>query len=160
MDPVQVSVTVWPTLVGTVTVLEGGVDACEVPTPIIPTTSPTASMAWKSTRLRSVATMPTRVRLMGPLPVIGRNWALTGTLDRPEMEHQIDRRCRPESTVTSADMHPEIVAHGPGRCPKCGMDLEPRDPAERKSKPARFADSTCPRFFDMLAAGGGVRATP
>src|SRR5207247_3665059 len=44
-------------------------------------------------------------------------------------------------------MHPEIVAHGPGRCPKCGMDLEPRDPEERKSKPARFADSTCPRFL-------------
>src|SRR5438093_6170144 len=72
MDPVQVSVTVCPTLVGTVTVLEGGVDACEVPTPITPATSPTASMAWKSARLRSVATMPTRVRLMGPLPVIGQ----------------------------------------------------------------------------------------
>src|SRR5438093_11136206 len=107
MDLVQVSVTVCRTVVGTVTVLEGGVDACEVPTPTMPTTSPTASMTWKSTRLRSVATMPTRVRLMGPLPVIGRNWALTGTLDRPEMEHQIDRRCRPESTGKYDDKHPE-----------------------------------------------------
>jgi hypothetical protein len=21
-------------------------------------------------------------------------------------------------------MHPEVIAHEPGRCPKCGMDLE------------------------------------
>ena len=24
-------------------------------------------------------------------------------------------------------MHPEVVSSGPGRCPKCGMDLQPRD---------------------------------
>lgn len=26
-------------------------------------------------------------------------------------------------------MHPEVVSSGPGRCPKCGMDLQPRDPS-------------------------------
>jgi len=24
-------------------------------------------------------------------------------------------------------MHPEVVSFGPGRCPKCGMELKPRD---------------------------------
>jgi uncharacterized membrane protein YraQ (UPF0718 family) len=29
-------------------------------------------------------------------------------------------------------MHPEVVSSGPGRCPKCGMDLQPRDPSREK----------------------------
>src|SRR5438093_5297139 len=147
MDPVQVSVTVCPTLVGTVTVLEGGVDACEVPTPITPATSPTASMAWKSARLRSVATMPTRVRLMGPLPVIGQLGSDRDTRPSrngtPNLTDAADRRaplrlpiCTPRSLLT---------IQGVARSAEWTWSRE--TPPERKSKPARFADSTCPRFL-------------
>jgi hypothetical protein len=48
---VQVSTTVGgETVVGTVTVLEGGVDAWELPTPTRPTRSPAASRAWNTRR--------------------------------------------------------------------------------------------------------------
>jgi Cu+-exporting ATPase len=37
----------------------------------------------------------------------------------------------PKGTVYTCPMHPEIVQEGPGRCPKCGMALEPMGvPAE------------------------------
>ena len=35
----------------------------------------------------------------------------------------------PEGTLYTCPMHPEVVQVGPGTCPKCGMALEPKDPA-------------------------------
>lgn len=29
------------------------------------------------------------------------------------------------STVYTCPMHPDVLQRGPGRCPKCGMTLEP-----------------------------------
>jgi len=37
-------------------------------------------------------------------------------------------------------MHPEIVQDGPGTCPKCGMALEPMDPAEHTGDDAEYFD--------------------
>ena len=34
----------------------------------------------------------------------------------------------PEGTLFTCPMHPEILADGPGDCPKCGMPLEPLIP--------------------------------
>src|SRR5437667_4054441 len=62
--PVQVSVTVWPVLVGTVTLLEGGLDAWEAPAPARPTNSPAASRTSKTRRLSNFATTRRRARVM------------------------------------------------------------------------------------------------
>lgn len=37
-------------------------------------------------------------------------------------------------------MHPEIVQDGPGTCPKCGMALEPMDPAEQSGDDSEYHD--------------------
>jgi len=36
------------------------------------------------------------------------------------------------ATVYTCPMHPEVEAHEPGRCPKCGMTLVPKPPSEGK----------------------------
>jgi uncharacterized protein len=33
----------------------------------------------------------------------------------------------PMDTVYTCPMHPEVESSEPGRCPKCGMDLQPKD---------------------------------
>ena len=30
------------------------------------------------------------------------------------------------ATKYTCPMHPEVVQDGPGKCPKCGMDLQPK----------------------------------
>ncbi|MBJ6763749.1 hypothetical protein JGU66_23505 [Myxococcaceae bacterium JPH2] len=37
--------------------------------------------------------------------------------------------------VYSCEMHPEVRADKPGRCPKCGMKLTPVAPADTNAKP-------------------------
>jgi len=39
---------------------------------------------------------------------------------------------KPKATVYTCPMHPEVAADKPGRCPKCGMKLVPKEPAEGK----------------------------
>ena len=36
------------------------------------------------------------------------------------------------ATLYTCSMHPEVISDRPGRCPKCGMTLVPKDPAEGK----------------------------
>jgi hypothetical protein len=37
-----------------------------------------------------------------------------------------------QDAIYTCPMHPEITSDQPGRCPKCGMKLVPREPAEGK----------------------------
>ena len=37
----------------------------------------------------------------------------------------------PEATQYTCPMHPEIVRSGPGQCPKCGMNLVPKQKSEK-----------------------------
>ena len=39
---------------------------------------------------------------------------------------------KPQATIYTCPMHPEVTSDKPGRCPRCGMKLVPKQPAERK----------------------------
>jgi P-type Cu+ transporter len=39
---------------------------------------------------------------------------------------EIEAKARPQGTLYTCPMHPEVVQVGPGNCPKCGMALEPK----------------------------------
>jgi hypothetical protein len=39
---------------------------------------------------------------------------------------------KPQATIYTCPMHPEVTSDKPGRCPKCGMNLVPKPPAEGK----------------------------
>lgn len=39
---------------------------------------------------------------------------------------------KPPATVYTCPMHPEVISDKPGRCPKCGMKLVPKQPAAGK----------------------------
>lgn len=40
-----------------------------------------------------------------------------------------------EATVYTCPMHPEVERSEPGRCPKCGMDLVPKNPSTPGAEP-------------------------
>jgi P-type Cu+ transporter len=48
-------------------------------------------------------------------------------------------------------MHPEVVRHGPGSCPICGMALEPVTPAA----PSARVEWTCPMHPEIVRDGPG-----
>ncbi len=48
-------------------------------------------------------------------------------------------------------MHPEVSQDGPGSCPKCGMALEPKEPAI----PATHTQWTCPMHPQIVRDGPG-----
>jgi Heavy metal binding domain len=42
------------------------------------------------------------------------------------------KTAKPSATIYTCPMHPEVISDKPGRCPKCGMKLVPKEPAEGK----------------------------
>lgn len=38
-----------------------------------------------------------------------------------------------EKVVYTCPMHPEVISDKPGKCPKCGMDLVKKEPADNKA---------------------------
>jgi len=63
------------------------------------------------------------------------------------------------SPIFSCPMHPAVVQAGPGRCPECGMDLEPRaGTAEERAAAAGVAGEdayTCPMHPAVVQDGPG-----
>ncbi len=43
-----------------------------------------------------------------------------------------DKTGRHPGIVYTCPMHPEVISDKPGRCPKCGMNLVPKEPGEGK----------------------------
>jgi Cu+-exporting ATPase len=60
----------------------------------------------------------------------------------PKIEQQREYTC---------PMHPEVKQSGPGRCPKCGMALEPAT----VSAPAKGTEYTCPMHPQIVREGPG-----
>ena len=60
--------------------------------------------------------------------------------------------CRPaQGRIYTCPMHPEVRQEGPGTCPKCGMALEPLNPA-----PIVRTEYTCPMHPEIVRDGPGV----
>jgi Cu+-exporting ATPase len=72
-----------------------------------------------------------------------------GDTSRPHAETRgSETESRAAGTLYTCPMHPEIEQEGPGSCPKCGMALEPKTPAARKSKAT--TKYTCPMHPEIV----------
>ena len=50
--------------------------------------------------------------------------------DKPTKAAERDGKAA--ATTYTCTMHPEVVSDKPGKCPKCGMKLVPKEPADGK----------------------------
>jgi hypothetical protein len=50
----------------------------------------------------------------------------------PEKGPDTGAPAKPGATLYTCPMHPEVISDKPGKCPKCGMTLAPKEP---ESKP-------------------------
>jgi predicted RNA-binding Zn-ribbon protein involved in translation (DUF1610 family) len=57
------------------------------------------------------------------------------------------------STYYSCSMHPEVVKHKAGKCPKCGMDLQLT--SKEQMKVAESKNYTCPSHLDVVSHDPG-----
>jgi Cu2+-exporting ATPase len=48
------------------------------------------------------------------------------------METGPDAAAKPAAILYTCPMHPEVISDKPGKCPKCGMTLVPKEPSEGK----------------------------
>lgn len=55
-----------------------------------------------------------------------------------------------DSRIYTCPMHPEVEQVGPGSCPKCGMDLEPRDVQPEEDEETAEAKAMTRRFWISL----------
>jgi len=52
--------------------------------------------------------------------------------------------------VYSCPMHPEVTSNKPGKCPKCGMNLEKKESTGSKLKSEMKMDSMCAEMCMMM----------
>jgi hypothetical protein len=57
--------------------------------------------------------------------------ALNQPAVRPAKPTSDEGAGRPATTVFTCPMHPEVISDRPGKCPKCGMTLVPKQPATK-----------------------------
>lgn len=57
-------------------------------------------------------------------PVVPTTWGASGPLSLPPATGDHPEGTRPGAVYT-CPMHPEVRSNKPGKCPKCGMDLQP-----------------------------------
>ena len=57
------------------------------------------------------------------------------------------------TTYYTCPMHPDVVSHQPGTCPKCGMKLN--QSAKEQMKTATMKNYTCPVHVDVVAHNPG-----
>ena len=43
------------------------------------------------------------------------------------------KKVKPAKVQYTCPMHPEVISEKPGKCPKCGMTLEKKDTAKKKT---------------------------
>jgi Cu+-exporting ATPase len=67
-----------------------------------------------------------------------------------ESDEEADKEA-PRGAIYTCPMHPEVEQEGPGDCPKCGMDLEPKDVQPEEDDSELRAMSR--RFWVSLALG-------
>jgi RND family efflux transporter MFP subunit len=98
------------------------------------------------------------------VPVPGSGGTATGTAASPPATGSGPGTAAPAHSTASGDlyvcpMHPEVQQHGPGRCPKCGMDLVKADPQPAAQASAAVAGmATVHATADQFALAG-VRTT-
>ena len=85
-------------------------------------------------RVIIVATALLVAPLAAPAPAAEHGHDHGGTTPpaKKDKAGETDKAKKPSATVYTCSMHPEITSDKPGKCPKCGMKLVPKEPAEGK----------------------------
>ncbi len=85
-----------------------------------------SSCAAERLDARVPSTHPAEVQ--SATPAVARPTDLQGTEHAVSSADQPPPRDRPASATYTCPMHPEVRSPAPGRCPKCGMDLQKVEP--------------------------------
>ena len=70
--------------------------------------------------------------------------------ERGKENEQITKQEEQSKISYSCPMHPEIVSSKPGKCPKCGMNLEKKESKGTKVKADMQMDSMCAEMCMMM----------
>jgi hypothetical protein len=118
------------------------------PKPRPATLDPSNPAAPEGARLSVAALDPAAATPAPPAPAATRD-ETAPAVPAPEADHGHDhggaaapaekdkaggpgKENKPAATVYTCPMHPEVISDKPGNCPKCGMKLVPKAPAEGK----------------------------